>query len=261
MALINCKECNKEISDTVDSCPHCGYNLKNKKPKKNMIGIIVVIGIVVISILTCIYISNQKALKIEQERVKQELLLKEENEKKARILQEENEKKEKKLEQEKLAYHNLIRDIYKEMNDLVIGTKYDATYSISFALSFVDVVWDMAIDNGKDFSTEVADLYKPNGLLEGNVKRISDFESKLDANMSTIQNYPEGTENIYNEFMVFYESYVGLSNQAKSPSGSLVTFRSDVKQNLDKFNISYTKLKAIIPPPQTGTASLPSVSQ
>ena len=29
MALINCKECGKEISDTVNKCPHCGY--KNKK--------------------------------------------------------------------------------------------------------------------------------------------------------------------------------------------------------------------------------------
>ena len=29
MALIYCKECGKEISDTVTSCPHCGY-LNNK---------------------------------------------------------------------------------------------------------------------------------------------------------------------------------------------------------------------------------------
>lgn len=29
MALINCKECGKEVSDTANKCPHCGY--KNKK--------------------------------------------------------------------------------------------------------------------------------------------------------------------------------------------------------------------------------------
>ena len=28
MALINCKECGREISDTADSCPHCGYREK-----------------------------------------------------------------------------------------------------------------------------------------------------------------------------------------------------------------------------------------
>ena len=25
MALINCQECNKEISDKVKACPHCGF--------------------------------------------------------------------------------------------------------------------------------------------------------------------------------------------------------------------------------------------
>jgi hypothetical protein len=28
MALINCPECNKEVSDTALTCPHCGYQLK-----------------------------------------------------------------------------------------------------------------------------------------------------------------------------------------------------------------------------------------
>jgi hypothetical protein len=33
MALINCPECKKEISDTLAACPHCGFQLK--KPGKN----------------------------------------------------------------------------------------------------------------------------------------------------------------------------------------------------------------------------------
>jgi len=28
MALINCPECNKEVSDTALTCPHCGYQLR-----------------------------------------------------------------------------------------------------------------------------------------------------------------------------------------------------------------------------------------
>ena len=31
MALIKCVECNKEISDTAKTCPHCGYKLRKKK--------------------------------------------------------------------------------------------------------------------------------------------------------------------------------------------------------------------------------------
>lgn len=31
MALINCPECGKEISDTAQSCPHCGYPIVSKE--------------------------------------------------------------------------------------------------------------------------------------------------------------------------------------------------------------------------------------
>jgi len=34
MALINCPECAKEISDTAPSCPHCGF-IYNKNMKKS----------------------------------------------------------------------------------------------------------------------------------------------------------------------------------------------------------------------------------
>lgn len=39
MALIKCSECGKEISDTANSCPNCGYNIKKEKlneKKKNI---------------------------------------------------------------------------------------------------------------------------------------------------------------------------------------------------------------------------------
>lgn len=34
MALFNCPECGKEISDEAKSCPNCGYSLKNKSHSK-----------------------------------------------------------------------------------------------------------------------------------------------------------------------------------------------------------------------------------
>lgn len=35
MALVNCPECSKEISDTAGKCPHCGYTLPKQKRAKN----------------------------------------------------------------------------------------------------------------------------------------------------------------------------------------------------------------------------------
>ncbi len=33
MALITCEECNRDMSDTLDACPHCGFKMKKKKEK------------------------------------------------------------------------------------------------------------------------------------------------------------------------------------------------------------------------------------
>ena len=34
MALIECPECKKEISDKAKECPHCGYPIVKKEEKK-----------------------------------------------------------------------------------------------------------------------------------------------------------------------------------------------------------------------------------
>jgi hypothetical protein len=38
MALINCKECKKEISDQADKCPNCGFDIKKENGKKAVNG-------------------------------------------------------------------------------------------------------------------------------------------------------------------------------------------------------------------------------
>lgn len=61
MALINCPECKKEVSDLAKTCPHCGYqlikdkvqktNIQSKKPKKESGCLtLFVIGVVLILI-------------------------------------------------------------------------------------------------------------------------------------------------------------------------------------------------------------------
>lgn len=59
MAIINCPECGKEISDTTEVCIHCGYRLKKEQPapvqrksKKKMIITLAVLG----GILTFLFI-------------------------------------------------------------------------------------------------------------------------------------------------------------------------------------------------------------
>ena len=90
MALVNCPECSKEISDSSVSCPHCGYPLnkekpvqnvpsKNQKPKYNSKGIgclVIIIGILIIYAVTSIssyFEEKNKPPKTEKE-IRKELV-------------------------------------------------------------------------------------------------------------------------------------------------------------------------------------------
>jgi ribosomal protein L37E len=58
MALIQCPECGKEISNSAKMCPHCGYKLKNNIKQKiwgkrlTIIGLISIISTFVYSAIT-----------------------------------------------------------------------------------------------------------------------------------------------------------------------------------------------------------------
>lgn len=69
MALINCPECSKEISDTVARCPHCGYKIKRKKGKKvlKILGITVgsVIALLIAALVVLMIIGHNKNYKTD----------------------------------------------------------------------------------------------------------------------------------------------------------------------------------------------------
>lgn len=64
MALINCPECNKEISDTSEKCIYCGYTLhpelKSKKKKKRLIAVLSIIAILLIAVTCWLAITQGK---------------------------------------------------------------------------------------------------------------------------------------------------------------------------------------------------------
>ena len=47
MALIQCPECQNDVSDSAKVCPHCGYKIKRTDPKKTKL----IIGIVILSLI------------------------------------------------------------------------------------------------------------------------------------------------------------------------------------------------------------------
>lgn len=64
MAMIKCPECGQDVSDSAETCPHCGYKLKKvdgesgKPPKKSrgkgcLVAAIIVVAIVVLGFVGC----------------------------------------------------------------------------------------------------------------------------------------------------------------------------------------------------------------
>lgn len=77
MALINCPECGKEISDTCESCIHCGYKLTKtidieevQTNKKNFLSksiIIVAVSVIVLLIIVLVVNKNLHTYSYEEE--------------------------------------------------------------------------------------------------------------------------------------------------------------------------------------------------
>ena len=64
MALINCPECGREISDSSEKCIHCGYTLhperQAKSKKKKIVVVVLVAAVAVIAVLAGIMLMEQK---------------------------------------------------------------------------------------------------------------------------------------------------------------------------------------------------------
>lgn len=111
MALIKCPECGKEISDTCDTCIHCGYklhpenNTANKKTSDNhrlviiLVCVVIAIGVIIASVL--IVNSIRENNRIKQEKQEQVSMQQEEE-------QREQEEAEAEIEAHKLSYEEKV---------------------------------------------------------------------------------------------------------------------------------------------------------
>ena len=61
MALIQCPECKKQVSDTAKTCPHCGYKLNAQQVKhRNKIILWIIVSLLVIGLFVFISFEREK---------------------------------------------------------------------------------------------------------------------------------------------------------------------------------------------------------
>ncbi len=244
MALINCPECSKEISDKVKSCPNCGFpfddalsqNEETKPQQVELTGVKISGGkhkktalfiILSIAIIATIFLGIKKH-----------------NEKKAQLAYQEE--------------FNRYIDNLNTAQILMLSGGSDA----EGLCNLTGKVWYNAIYEKKDsttdkytrpsgyfvsdFNTALANLYDAS-TTKATKEDIESNQILVKDMMKELQNPPEGLEKCYETVTELYTAYKGLTDLAISPTGSLTSFSESRNTKISNFMDLFDKLDNQIP--------------
>lgn len=245
MALINCPECDREISDRVVACPHCGFPLKEEltpegdikpqdvqitgvKVEKKKVLTYVLVPLLILSVIAGAFFVY-RGIKAKKEQAAYQLAFNEY------------------IDNTNLTSVKMLLDggVAEEVTDLLArvwrNTIYkndDPTtdkYTKASTYRFHD-----------DFNTSINNFYedyKTSRLITD----LRNGQKRVSESMKELQNPPEGLEKVYDAIMDLNLAYKQLTNLAISPTGSLTSF-SDAKNNAQSnFLNQYERLKNLIP--------------
>lgn len=242
MALINCPECKKEISDHALSCPYCGFPMAltpaesgvdisqaqpeqplKSKSRKPLFLVLVLVVVAIVAVAVGIYISgSNRAAALEAE-----------------------------------ARENYIQTMRTARYAMLSGAA-DAEATCNLISS----VWhnsiykktDSTTDrytklNGKfydDFNNALSALFRSDEYKD-QVGAIKADRTVVDNYMQELQNPPDGLETAYNTLCDMYEEFTSLTSMAINPTGSLQTFNQSFSSYDNAFMRYYDKLGTQIP--------------
>lgn len=265
MALIICPECNKQISDQAEACPHCGYPLGNKRKarsvkiniaeaKRKRKIVFTIIGVICVAfglavLITCLILikrDNDAAEAARQESVRQE------------SIQQESIAQSKAEEAARIEAHNQYVTI---ANAFAEHIAYGAAQS-NLTCCLTRVVWNNAIYkiespdsdpytkvNGKfvdDFNEALRALWNS----ESNqtfLKNIEENRVAVEKLYKALMNPPEEFEEYFATASKLYLVYREFTVMAMYPEGSLTSFSEDLNRISDEFRKLNEEMKILIP--------------
>lgn len=248
MALINCPECEKEISDKVKACPHCGYPLEEnldetqkvqitsvklekmspKKKKTIVISTIIIITLIIASIVGIILHNKRIAIQTRNEYI--------DNLTNASSLMMDN----------AADAENLIILTAKVWNNCIFKKSDDETnkYTIKDS-TYVKTIYD-EYDFESDFNYALEKLFKDEEIIEKNNKLINSTSTISDT-MKKLQNPTPELKNCYDSITELFTTYQQIVDLATNPIGSYKTYTDSKTEKIDKFITLYKKLQTQIP--------------
>lgn len=252
MALIQCPECGKDVSDKVKACPHCGYpmeaasqqpntpqpvevtaiNLSPKdlgKTKKIVIGVVAVLC-VVLAIVIGLFVNKANA--------------------------------EKQAALDALNARNAYIDNLGSIREAMIMGAIDAekvcilTHDVWYNTIHKEYSSDTAPytrdENGSyhdDFNDSISALYADEEI-KSTVSGIKSNRDSVDELMKQLQNPTDEFSACYATLDSMYDAYCGLTNLAASPTGSLSSYTETYRSFDGDFARYYEKLATQIPEKQ-----------
>lgn len=253
MALINCPECGKEISDKVKACPNCGYPLENETPgdeaeqkpqpvevtainlgdpkkKKTVLAVIIIaivaIAAIVIGVLT--YQAKQKAAA------------------------------EAAAEAAAIAAHNDYVDTITAAKIAMLsnGAKAEDLFNLIHDVWYNTIYEESSLKTDKytktnsrfndDFNDSLNKLFSDKDFL-ASVSKLEDANEIVPDLMKSLQSPTEEFRDCYNTLNELYTAYNTLIGLATRPSGSLTSYTESGRTCVGNFMTAYKTLELQIP--------------
>lgn len=243
MALIQCPNCGKEISDKAQSCVYCGciFSQKTKKTCPECGNEIDQDATVCPSCGYPIAVAEEDAMHAEKNKEEQP-----KNTKKKRI----------RLSAFMVVLIAVLCFGFAQIKEKDYAVNlYNATYTMlqgcadaETACNLIQKTWNNAIWEKSDKETNkytktkgvfVSDFNDALGNLfadedfKKQLGEISENQSQVTAYMKALQSPPKKYEKAYDKITEFYETYLQFTNMAINPSGSLNSFADDFEK-IDK---------------------------
>ena len=228
MRIMKCPSCNKEIPDNSKFCPECGTKITSVENSAEMIPVEVP------------SVNNDTE---ENKPIKK------------------HNKKKKKIwlivllavlvvggittgilvhqQQEKESYN---KNLTATVSDLILQT-----YNSEDECQVISQKWHDAIfNNGGDFNTVVKNA--ENSLQSSKLgKNMASGNTKIKNEMRELQNPYKDYESTYQLVLQLYNEYTALYGEATNPTGTLITYNSDVSSKENSFNTTLNQIAVVMP--------------
>ncbi len=260
MALIQCPECQREISDQATACPHCGFPIANSTPKneekenpyettpvskqevfetaakKKHGTLIAIIAIVVLAIAGILIINSINAAKEKREAEEAE----------AAALAAAQEAREQYIDDLKTIQAQMLLTAIdaESAGGLIHDVWYNTIYEKRDTAT--DKYTRGSYSFNSDFNTSLRNLFNDDEFIE-KVDSIKDGSKKASELYGKLQNPPDDLKAAYSALNDLYDAFQTLTGCTTNPTGSLSSYTATFNQADSDFLKYYEKLGAVMP--------------